>query len=121
MYDINKAINNQGRGFANPDCHLPGLADWSEAIAAELARWEGIVMTPEHWEVVCLLRDYYGECGDKASGREALRMLEDAFGGGDARKRLFRLFPGGPVRQGCHIAGLPPFALVCDKSFGSIH
>lgn len=121
MYDINQSITHDGALRANPDCHLPDLPPWSEDLARELARREGIELTPEHWEVVCILRDYYGECGERADARAALRELESHFGGSDARRRLFRLFPGGPVRQGSHIAGLPPFSHVCDPSFGNMH
>lgn len=121
MLDINQAIREEAALRGDPDCHLPELAEWSEEIAERLALKEGIAMTPERWEVVCALRDYYGECGETADARAALRCLEEQFGGAGARRRLFRLFPGGPVRQGCHIAGLPPFAHVCDQSFGSVH
>lgn len=121
MYDINQTLRDAAALRINPDCHLPELAEWSESLAADLARKEGITMTPEHWEVVCFLRDFYGECGDEADARAALRGLEEIFGGADARRRLFHLFPGGPVRQGCHIGGLPPFHHVCDRSFGSVH
>lgn len=121
MLDINQSIREEESLWADPDCHLPELGEWSEEIAKKLALKEGIAMTPERWDVVCELRDYYGECGEMADARVALRRLEKTFGGKDARRRLFHLFPGGPVRQGCHIAGLPPFAHVCDHSFGSIH
>ncbi|MBS4097734.1 MAG: TusE/DsrC/DsvC family sulfur relay protein [Sulfuricella sp.] len=120
MYDINQTLRDED-AFSNPDCHLPELAEWSEDLAKELAAKEDITMTPEHWEVVCFLREYYGECGELSDARKALHALEEMLGGTDARRRLFHLFPGGPVRQGCHIAGLPPFAHVCDQSFGTVH
>lgn len=43
---------------------LENPADWSEAIAAEIARRDGIgKLTEEHWEVIRSLREHYAKFG----------------------------------------------------------
>jgi tRNA 2-thiouridine synthesizing protein E len=35
-------------------------------------------------------------------------------------RHLYMLFPGGPVAQGCRVAGLPVPAGAVDRGFGSV-
>lgn len=120
MSNINQTLAAIDRASSGEPCNLEELAPWSEAIARELAAQEGLELSPEHWEVICYLRDHYEECGLAPSGRSLLQCMQAefaAFGGG---KYLYRLFPGGPVSQGSRIAGLPLPAYSSDRSFGSV-
>jgi tRNA 2-thiouridine synthesizing protein E len=88
--------------------YLVNLADWNEAIAEEIAKGENVELTPSHWEVVNFLRDYYNEY----QIAPAVRVLTKAIGkqlGPDKgnSKYLYELFPYGPAKQACKIAGLP--------------
>ena len=88
--------------------YLVNLADWSEDIGTALAVGESVEMTPGHWEVVNFLRDYYNEY----QIAPAVRVLTKAIGkklGVDKgnSKYLYELFPYGPAKQACKIAGLP--------------
>ena len=88
--------------------YLVNLADWNEDIANEIAKSESVEMTPNHWEVVNFLRDYYNEY----QIAPAVRVLTKAIGkqlGADKgnSKYLYELFPYGPAKQACKIAGLP--------------
>jgi len=121
MLDINKMIQNEMTFRFDPEGHLVDLPEWSQEVAMELAQQEGISLTTEHWKVVRYLRDYYRAHGPQGNAREALCCLEQEFGAEEGKKRLYRLFPGGPVRQGCKIAGLPELAHTVDRSFGSVH
>jgi len=88
--------------------YLVNLADWNEDIALELAKAESVEMTPSHWEVVNFLRGYY----DEFQIAPAVRVLTKAIGKqlgpekGNS-KYLYELFPYGPAKQACKIAGLP--------------
>ena len=88
--------------------YLVNLAEWDEAVGKALAQGENVEMTPSHWEVVNFLRDYYNEY----QIAPAVRVLTKAIGkqlGEDKgnSKYLYELFPYGPAKQACKIAGLP--------------
>ena len=88
--------------------YLVNLSDWSEEAANFIAQQEKVPMTPNHWEVVNFLREYYNEY----QIAPAVRVLTKAIGkklGPDKgnSKYLYELFPYGPAKQACKIAGLP--------------
>ncbi|HEX20420.1 MAG TPA: TusE/DsrC/DsvC family sulfur relay protein [Acidiferrobacteraceae bacterium] len=88
--------------------YLANLSEWSEEAATALAEAEGIDMSTNHWEVVNFLREYYEEY----QIAPAVRVLTKAIGkklGKDKgnSKYLYELFPYGPAKQACKIAGLP--------------
>jgi len=99
--------------------HAP--AGWTPAFAAESARREGLELGEEHWEALRALQEYYARHEATAVN---LRELHDALGEKFHRhggvKHLYLLFPGGPVAQGCRIAGLKAPAGATDKGFGSV-
>ena len=88
--------------------YLVNLSEWNEDIGKAIAVGENVDMTPNHWEVVNFLRDYYNEY----QIAPAVRVLTKAIGkqlGEDKgnSKYLYELFPYGPAKQACKIAGLP--------------
>ena len=88
--------------------YLVNLGDWSEDVASFLAQQEKIDMAENHWEVVKFLREYYNDY----QIAPAVRVLTKAIGkklGADKgnSKYLYELFPYGPAKQACKIAGLP--------------
>ncbi len=88
--------------------YLVNLSDWNEDIGKAIAETENVEMSAGHWEVVNFLRDYYNEY----QIAPAVRVLTKAIGkqlGADKgnSKYLYELFPYGPAKQACKIAGLP--------------
>jgi tRNA 2-thiouridine synthesizing protein E len=88
--------------------YLVNLGDWNEDVAAFLAQQEKIDMAENHWQVVNFLREYYNDY----QIAPAVRVLTKAIGkklGADKgnSKYLYELFPYGPAKQACKIAGLP--------------
>ena len=88
--------------------YIVNLSDWDEDVAGILAKEEGIEMSENHWEVVNFLREYY----DEYQIAPAVRVLTKAIGkklGAEKgnSKYLYELFPYGPAKQACKIAGLP--------------
>ena len=103
------AIEVNGKTYeTDEEGYLVTLADWDEDIAKIIAEQEKIDMTPSHWEVVNFLREYYNEF----QIAPAVRVLTKAIGkklGPDKgnSQSLYELFPYGPAKQACKIAGLP--------------
>ena len=97
------------------------IQNWDRDKGVELARFVGLTLTGSHWKVIDYLRHRYLELGDPESAREIARDLEIAFAEEGGNKYLRELFPGGPVMQGCRIAGLPVPAYSKDTSFGSTY
>lgn len=119
MPDINKMIND-------PEVTDPELKDnkidlegWSREKGEKIAREEGIAMTETHWQVVDFLRDYYLHHGKTSNGREVAKALAEAFESKGGEVYLHRLFPKGPVAQGCRIGAVPMPLYTEDDSFGS--
>ena len=88
--------------------YLVNLSDWTEDVANVIAKAENVEMSENHWEVVNFLREYYNEY----QIAPAVRVLTKAIGkklGPDKgnSKYLYELFPYGPAKQACKIAGLP--------------
>ncbi len=75
---------------------------WDEQVAALFATTEGISeMTPQHWAVVRAIRQYYLEHGTAPMVRLLCRTT------GLNLKTVFKLFPSGPAKGACKVAGLP--------------
>ena len=84
------------------DGHLSRLQDWDQAIAAALAREEGIErLTERHWLVLNFMRKEFQEKGDAPSIRKLTKES------GVPTKELYELFPKGPAKKAARIAGLP--------------
>lgn len=81
---------------------------WSEDFARELARREGLELTPAHWEVIHFLRSFYFEHGVQAQVRVMIRNFTDLWGRErGSNHHLHEMFPhGGPQKQGNRLAGL---------------
>ncbi|HCA26265.1 MAG TPA: hypothetical protein DEP05_01200 [Betaproteobacteria bacterium] len=77
-------------------------------------------LTERHWEILYFLREYYARHGVASSARILLKALEDRFCAGTGKRRLYKLFPGGPVTQGGKITGRPLPPHHSDPSFGSV-
>ncbi|HHU29600.1 MAG: TusE/DsrC/DsvC family sulfur relay protein [Bacillota bacterium] len=77
-------------------------ADWTEEVAIELARENGIdVLTEDHWKVIKFMREFYFAYG-KAPLNKQLRK-----GTGLSIQQIEKLFPLGIKKSARLIAGLP--------------
>ncbi|WP_313079269.1 sulfurtransferase TusE [Atlantibacter sp.] len=90
------------------DGYLKDSSAWSEELAEVIAEQEGIALTPEHWEVVRFVREFYLEFNTSPAIRMLVKAMAKAYGEEKGNSRyLFRLFPKGPAKQATKIAGLP--------------
>ncbi|MFH1382021.1 MAG: TusE/DsrC/DsvC family sulfur relay protein [Chloroflexota bacterium] len=74
---------------------------WNNAIAEDLAKTEGASMNEDAWKVVNYLRNYYIEFGIAPPIR---KLTKDT---GFSLKQIYDMFPSGPAKGACKIAGLP--------------
>jgi tRNA 2-thiouridine synthesizing protein E len=87
--------------------YLVDPADWSEALAEELARAERVALTEAHWVVIRFIRRYYEQHHIAPDARHVMKHLAEYRGPQQAdRNDLFKLFPYGYVKQACKIAGM---------------
>ncbi|MBI3545160.1 MAG: TusE/DsrC/DsvC family sulfur relay protein [Gammaproteobacteria bacterium] len=95
--------------------------DWTPHYARALAEKENLRLTEAHWEVLRALQNYYAQHKDAVPYLSELKhALENKFASQGGGKYLQTLFPGGPVAQGCRLAGLNAPAGAVDKGFGSV-
>ena len=88
--------------------HLRRLADWSPEVAAELAAGEQITLTPAHWEILEIIRDYYATYQVSPPMRVLVKVVGERLGSAKGRSiHLMLLFPGKTLRLINRIAGLP--------------
>ena len=75
---------------------------WNNEVAEELAKTEDAYpMGEDHWKVVNYLRNYYLEY----EIAPPIRMLTKQTG--FDLKYIYQLFPSGPAKGACKVAGLP--------------
>jgi len=75
---------------------------WDENVAAAFAKDEGITeLTEEHWKVINYLRDYYQQFEVAPMIRKLCKET------GFNLKKIYELFPSGPAKGACKVAGLP--------------
>jgi dissimilatory sulfite reductase related protein len=88
--------------------YLLNLGEWNEDAAAYLAKEEKVDMTEAHWEVVNFLREYYNDYQIAPAVRVLTKAIGKKLGPEKGNsKYLYELFPYGPAKQACKIAGLP--------------
>lgn len=81
---------------------------WSPALAEALAQREQITLTPEHWEIINLLRDFYQRYELAPAMRPLVKQVAQNLGPEKGRSiYLLQLFPPSPARIASKIAGLP--------------
>lgn len=75
--------------------------EWNEDVAKALASTEDVqVMTENHWKVIFYLRDYYKKYGIAPMIRKLCKET------GFSLKEIYELFPSGPAKGACKVAGL---------------
>ncbi len=94
--------------LADEEGYLQNITLWSEDLANLIAEQEKIDMEGDHWEVVNFLRDYYEEYQIAPAIRVLTKAIKKSLGDDKGNsKYLYELFPYGPAKQACKIAGLP--------------
>ncbi len=90
------------------DGFLVDPEEWNMDIAKYFAEVEEIEMTDAHWEVVNFLRDYFKQFNIAPMIKILVKEIGKKMGPDKGNtKYLYQLYPSGPAKQACKIAGLP--------------
>ena len=82
--------------------YLTRPEQWNESVACALALADGIAeLGDEHWRVVRVLRSHFLEFGIAPAIRKLCQQT------GLRLQQIYDLFPLGPARGACKVAGLP--------------
>jgi TusE/DsrC/DsvC family sulfur relay protein len=88
--------------------YITDISLWSQELAIQIATEEDVEMGDDHWEVVNFLRNYYEEYQIAPAVRVLTKAIKKTLGADKGNsKYLYELFPYGPAKQACKIAGLP--------------
>ena len=92
----------------DPDGHLRYLADWSPAVAEGLARAAGITLSPTHWLIIELVREFHQRTEVSPAMRPLVKLVRERLGSETGNSIvLHQLFPQSPARVIARLAGLP--------------
>lgn len=81
---------------------------WNEETAEQLAANENISLTPEHWQLIHLIRQFYDEFDLSPAMRPFAKYIKFHLGAEKASSiYLMQLFPQSPAKYLAKIAGLP--------------
>lgn len=87
---------------------LINLLDWNEQVANTLAQQDNIELTQQHWEIIRFIRSYYRQYKHLPNARVFTKAVAVSLGQEKGNSRyLHNLFPEGPLKYACKIAGLP--------------
>ncbi len=97
-----KTTDGEKKIEVDEDGFIANTQDWCEQFVYAVAGDEGIsAVTEEHWKVIKYLRNYYQQYGSCPPIRMLLK------GVGLDMKQLYQLFPTGPAKGACRMAGAP--------------
>jgi tRNA 2-thiouridine synthesizing protein E len=105
---MNKLSVEGGCIALDAEGYLCDLQDWTPAVAEALAAREGLQLTPEHWEILELLRRFHAEFALSPATRPLIRYVAQQLGPDKGNSlHLNRLFRGTPAKLAARLAGLP--------------
>ncbi|OEY72199.1 MULTISPECIES: TusE/DsrC/DsvC family sulfur relay protein [Salegentibacter] len=84
----------------NQEGYLTDFSQWNKEVGEQIAKEEGIEMTPRHWEVINWIQEQV-----KADKALSIRGIKKS--GVLDIKEFYALFPGGPLKISTKIAGVP--------------
>ena len=121
MTSLMDELRSDGAPVA-PDPAFPHAPEgWTKAHALEVAREENLKLEDAHWTALRALQEYFARHDPTTINlRELHDALDEKFHREGGIRQLYLLFPGGPVAQGCRLAGLKAPAGATDRGFGSV-
>lgn len=85
----------------NEDGFMADPSAWTPELAEAIAKREGIDLTDRHWVVIHFAREEFEREGESPTLRRITTTTDVS------TKEIYALFPSGPAKMACKIAGLP--------------
>lgn len=106
---MSSTLRVEGEEIAlDQDGYLAELHAWSPAVAEALAAEEDLPLTPAHWEILWLLRQFHDEFQLAPATRPLIRYVALKLGPDKGNSlHLNQLFRGTPAKLAARLAGLP--------------
>lgn len=105
---IYRYLDSEKKWRLDPEGYLVDQSQWSESAAHLMAEEEGVTLTPEHWEVISVVRAFYQRYEMAPAMRPLVKATRNALGEEKGRSiYLMKLFPGSTAKRVARIAGLP--------------
>lgn len=122
MATLLEAVIQAQSGTTTTDADFPLAPEgWNRNSAIRIAQKDKLALTDDHWKVIQALQEYFTRhAGAPINARELHDALDERFHNQGGLKYLYRILPGGPIVQGCRLAGLEAPAGAMDRGFGSI-
>ena len=118
MAETMSEIMNPSLGIKDENFpHAP--SGWKHSEAVSVAESGGINVNDDVWNLVRALQEYYRKAAEP-NVRELHDALEEKFHAKGGRTYLHQILPGGPLLQGCLLAGLEAPAGCVDVAEGSV-
>jgi len=82
--------------------------DWNKDVAIRMAELNNISLNEAHWEIIVFIRHYYQQYKHLPNARVFTKAIAKTLGEEKGNSRyLHKLFPDGPLKYACKLAGLP--------------
>jgi tRNA 2-thiouridine synthesizing protein E len=96
-------VEFEGQVFnVDEDGFIDDFNNWNETWVRYVKKLEGIEeLTEDHWKIIKVLQDYYRKNGIAPMVRILSKVT------GFKLKEIYELFPSGPGKGACKMAGLP--------------
>jgi tRNA 2-thiouridine synthesizing protein E len=96
-------VEHSGKSFeVDEDGFLANLDEWGPEWVDYVKELEGIsTLVDDHWKVINMLQDYFKKNGIAPMVRILSKVT------GFKLKYIYELFPSGPGKGACKMAGLP--------------
>lgn len=106
---VRKPANQDIPEYTDSDGFVKQGIEWSAELANKLAQHDNLVLAPEHWLILKLIREDYETAGIVPNAKMLVKRLAKKYGAAIGNQDyLVHLFHCGPAKRACRIAGLPP-------------
>jgi tRNA 2-thiouridine synthesizing protein E len=100
-YDFNgKQIATTQSGY------LENFEDWTEELAIDMAKTDGIELSVRHWDLIKYLRDEFAGGGSQPNTRNIVKAMSKSWNEKLSQKDVYVLFNGDPSKIAGKYAGV---------------